>query len=89
MTVQLHEVVGSSSVTLRCVQQGNGGPFHANGFFDTGDMGYMDSEGWLYITGRSKEVRVCVGGVGSARRGLRGRGARGYSMETDVVWTGD
>ncbi|KAL4904485.1 hypothetical protein BDW74DRAFT_168483 [Aspergillus multicolor] len=30
--------------------------FDANGWFDTGDLGHQDDEGYLFITGRSKEV---------------------------------
>ena len=36
--------------------------FTADGFFKTGDVGYLDSENYLYLTGRVKNMIVTEGG---------------------------
>jgi long-chain acyl-CoA synthetase len=36
--------------------------FTSDGFFKTGDLGYLDNENYLYLTGRAKNVIVTEGG---------------------------
>lgn len=42
--------------------EANAAAFTADGWFRTGDLGRLDTDGYLYVTGRSKELIVLGGG---------------------------
>lgn len=66
---QGREKIGEILVQGPCVMNGyledatlTASVIDTNGWFRTGDLGYLDSEGYLYITGRKKNLVVLDGG---------------------------
>ncbi|MBI9115033.1 AMP-dependent synthetase/ligase [Sanguibacter suaedae] len=59
-----------------------------DGWFRTGDLGSLDDDGYLHITGRSKEIIVTAGGKNVAPSGLEDR-FRGHPLVSQCVVVGD
>ncbi|SPT52685.1 Long-chain-fatty-acid--CoA ligase FadD15 [Actinomyces bovis] len=68
--------------------QANAEAFTEDGWFRTGDIGTIDDDGWIAITGRKKELIVTAGGKNVAPAVLEDR-LRGHPLVSQVLVVGD
>jgi long-chain acyl-CoA synthetase len=69
-------------------EQATGEAIDAHGWFHTGDIGELDSQGFLSITGRKKEILVTAGGKNVAPAVLEDR-LRAHKLVSQCIVVGD
>ena len=85
------EVLISGPIIMRGYWQNDGAnaeAFTEDGFFKSGDLGSLDSEGYLTITGRKKELIVTAGGKNVAPAVLEDR-VRAHPLVSQCMVVGD
>ena len=63
--------------------------FDEDGYFHTGDLGYIDEEGWIYITGRLKNLIILSNGKNVYPEELETEISRIYGVGEVVVYAGE
>ena len=63
--------------------------FDGEGYFHTGDLGYLDEEGWIYITGRSKNLIILSNGKNVYPEEIETEISRIYGIAEVVVYAGE
>ena len=63
--------------------------FDEEGYFKTGDYGRLDDEGWLYITGRIKNMIVLSNGKNVYPEEIESEVSRIYGVSEVIVYAGE